>query len=95
MGAATALVLLEAGDHAASWLVGELGAERDPAAAERALETWLVQGTEAERPGFVAARRAWDELTGPPGVIPSLDQTRERWSDRSECLAELVGELVR
>lgn len=95
MGAATALVLLEAGDHAASWLVGELGAERDPAAAERALETWLVQGTEAERPGFVAARQAWDELTGPPGVIPSLDQTRERWSDRSECLAELVGELVR
>jgi hypothetical protein len=93
--AATALVLLDAGDEVAPWLVQQLG---DPLAdgegAELALETWLWRGSQAERKGFDAALEAWRAAAGPPGVIPSLDQVRQRLGDRSQLLAQLLPDLL-
>ena len=93
--AATALVLLGAGDEVAHWLVPQLA---DPLAdgegAELALETWLWRGSQAERKGFGAALEAWRAAAGPPGVIPSLDQVRQRLDDRSQLLAQLLPDLL-
>ena len=82
LAAGTSLVLLDDGDHAARWLALELAGESDPAGAERALETWLTRGAEGARAGFSAALAEWNREAGPPGVVPSLEQTRERWARR-------------
>ena len=93
--AATALVLLGRGDDAARWLVDELAAGEDPSGAERALETWLERGARSGRAGFEAALGEWRSLAGPPGVIPDLAQTRERWTARAAALrARLDGLLA-
>ncbi|MAG62367.1 hypothetical protein CMO84_02465 [Candidatus Woesearchaeota archaeon] len=93
--AATALVLLDAGDEVAPWLAQQLA---DPLAdgegAELALETWLWRGSEAERKGFGAALEAWRAAAGPPGVIPSLDQVRERLVQRGQQLNEVLAGLL-
>ncbi|HIK59510.1 MAG TPA: hypothetical protein EYF98_02325 [Planctomycetes bacterium] len=93
--AATALVLLDAGDEVAHWLTQQL---TDPLAdgegAELALETWLWRGSEAERKGFVAALEAWRAAAGPPGVIPSLDQVRQRLNERGQLLKKLLPKLL-
>lgn len=95
LAAATAMVLLDAGDEVAPWLGQQLA---DPLAdgegAELALETWLWRNSQAERKGFGAALEAWRAAAGPPGVIPSLDQVRQRFGDRSQLLSQLLPGLL-
>jgi hypothetical protein len=89
------MVLLDAGDEVAPWLGQQLA---DPLAdgegAELALETWLWRNSQAERKGFGAALEAWRAAAGPPGVIPSLDQVRQRFGDRSQLLSQLLPDLL-
>jgi HEAT repeat protein len=93
--AATAMVLLDAGDEVAPWLARQLA---DPLAdgegAELALETWLWRGSQGQRRGFGAALEVWRARAGPPGVIPTLDQVRQRLDERGQLLVRLLPQLL-
>ncbi len=93
--AATGLVLLGAGDQAATWLVQQLS---DPLAdgqgAELAIETWLWRGAQSERGDFAVALEGWRALAEPPGIFPSLEQVRQRLDQRARLLGSLLPKLL-
>ncbi|MEE8467780.1 MAG: HEAT repeat domain-containing protein [Planctomycetota bacterium] len=94
MAAATALVLLEQGAGVAPWLATQLASEDgDPDAAEIALETWLVRSAERELPAFQSVLEEWQALTGPPGLIPTMEDVARRQESRASLMKARLGEL--
>lgn len=94
MAAATALVLLEQGAGVAPWLVTQLASEDgDPDAAEIALETWLVRCAQRELPAFQSVLDEWRGFTGPPGLIPTMQDVARRHESRAALLEARFGEL--
>ena len=48
----------------------------------------------ARRAGFASALEAWQSITGPPGVVQSIEEKRELRAERAKSLADRMDVLL-
>lgn len=94
MACANALVQLNAGDDAITWLLGRLQQGSSSSDAEPLVEQWLMGGARDSRLGFPAALKEWQAFADPPGSIPGADRARRRRDSRAEKLLGRIDALL-